>query len=64
MQMSEAARRRKTWGNKPCKHPNTDKEYDLGAQTGDYVCTACGRVVEPQVQKTKSPPKKQKKQLS
>lgn len=42
MQMDEAERLRETWGNKPCDHPNITKEYYLGAQTGDYVCTKCG----------------------
>lgn len=32
------------WGNKPCSHPNLEKEYYLSAQTGDYVCAQCGNV--------------------
>ncbi len=42
MQFDEAMRRRKAWGDKPCNHPKTEKEYYLGAATGDYVCTTCG----------------------
>lgn len=30
---------------KPCDHPKTEKEYYLGSDTGDKVCTTCGRVV-------------------
>ena len=43
MQVRKALELRKEWGDKPCDHPNFVKEYDLGAQTGDYVCTQCGR---------------------
>lgn len=32
------------WGNKPCSHPNLEKEYYFSAQTGEYVCTQCGEV--------------------
>ena len=32
------------WGNKVCSHPNFTKEYDWGAQTGDYVCMQCGEI--------------------
>lgn len=42
MQMDKAIELRKAWGNKLCSHPNFDKEYYLGADTGDYVCTTCG----------------------
>ena len=44
MQARDAAQLRKEWGNKPCDHPKWEREYDLGAQTGDYVCTTCGKV--------------------
>lgn len=43
MQMKEAAALRKSWGDRPCSHPTLDKEYHLGAQTGDVVCTTCGQ---------------------
>ncbi|MCL2404511.1 MAG: hypothetical protein FWC92_03070 [Defluviitaleaceae bacterium] len=42
MQTDEACRLRKEWGDKPCSHPNTEREYFLGASTGDFVCTSCG----------------------
>jgi hypothetical protein len=29
-------------GRPPCSHVRLDKEYYLGAQTGDYVCLDCG----------------------
>ena len=43
MQAAKARELRKEWGDKPCDHPDVDKEYYLGAQTGDYVCTQCGK---------------------
>lgn len=43
MQMRKAAQRRKEWGEKPCNHDDVDREYYLGAHTGDIVCTICGR---------------------
>ena len=45
MQMRKAAALRDAWarkGNPPCEHPDLDREYDLGSNTGDYVCTVCG----------------------
>ena len=42
MQARKAHELRLAWGNKPCSHPDLDKEYDLGADTGDLVCTTCG----------------------
>lgn len=42
MQFDEIKDIREKWGDKPCDHPNIEKEYMLGAQTGDYVCTQCG----------------------
>ena len=43
MQLKDAAQLRKDRGDEPCDHPNIEKEYYLGAQTGDYVCTSCGK---------------------
>lgn len=40
--MDKAIQLRKQWGDRPCNHPVLDKEYHLGAATGDYVCTTCG----------------------
>lgn len=42
MQMKEAAELRKQWGGKHCGHPHVEREYHLGMQTGDYICTTCG----------------------
>ena len=45
MQAVKAEALRKNWaekGNSPCSHPEVDKEHDLGADTGDEVCTICG----------------------
>ena len=43
MKMTEAARLREKWGDKPCNHPDLEKEYsDQGWATGDWVCTDCG----------------------
>lgn len=47
MQTDEAAHLRAVWGNKPCDHPSFDREYYLGAHTGDYVCEQCGRDFSP-----------------
>jgi len=47
MQTDKAARLRSEWGDQPCNHPSFDKEYYLGAQTGDYVCLQCGRDFTP-----------------
>jgi len=43
MQSEKAAELRRAWGDKPCDHPDLEKEYSLGADTGDYVCTTCGK---------------------
>ena len=45
MQMSKSQQLRDEWGDKPCGHPDFDKEYYLGADTGDKVCTTCGKVL-------------------
>jgi hypothetical protein len=42
MQSKRASALRAEWGERPCEHPAFAKEYDLGAPTGDYVCTQCG----------------------
>jgi hypothetical protein len=46
MQMGEAARLQQQWGNDPCDHPSWEKEYHLGSDTGDKVCSRCGHVVD------------------
>ena len=50
MTIDEADRLRKEWGDKPCEHPNFEKEYypatkdngNVQNTTGDWVCTQCG----------------------
>ena len=42
MQDKDAAQLRKDGSDKPCDHPKIVKEYHLGMQTGDYVCTTWG----------------------
>lgn len=45
IQLSKAIQLQRDWkakGNPPCDHPETDKEYCLGADTGDEVCLTCG----------------------
>jgi hypothetical protein len=48
MQMYDAIVLQEAWkkkGNPPCKHPIVDREYSLGAHTGEMVCTTCGAYV-------------------
>ncbi|MFZ7134136.1 MAG: hypothetical protein ACOWWR_17465 [Eubacteriales bacterium] len=45
MQNKDAIELRKRWlakGNPPCDHPELEREYFLGADSGDYVCLICG----------------------
>ncbi|MNJ83824.1 hypothetical protein D3C87_12500 [compost metagenome] len=42
MQEKTARELRESWSDKDCVHPGYDKEYDLGADTGDFVCIQCG----------------------
>jgi len=37
-----------------CNHENTGKEYELGAQTGDYVCYDCGYTSSEKIKKKSS----------
>jgi hypothetical protein len=46
VQIAEVRRIREAWkakGDPPCEHPNIDKEYGLGLDTGDFACLVCGR---------------------
>jgi len=43
MQFEDAMKLKKLWGDKPCNHPTLEKEYEMGAATGDYCCTQCGQ---------------------
>lgn len=44
MQYDKGAKLRKEAESRKekCKHPHIEKEYYLGAQTGDYICSSCG----------------------
>lgn len=45
MQASKARSLREQWkrdGGQPCEHERSEREYDLGADTGDAVCLNCG----------------------
>ena len=45
VQMSKVAEIRAAWeraGRPRCTHKDFDKEYYLGAQTGDVACMTCG----------------------
>ncbi len=45
VQMTKVAEIRQEWikaGSPECDHPDLDKEYYLGAQTGDFACMRCG----------------------
>jgi hypothetical protein len=44
MQKKRAVALQQEWGGKPCDHPAFAKEYDLGARTGNYICTQCGKI--------------------
>ena len=47
IQAKDAAALRKAWGGKTCSHPTLGKEYDLGTDTGDFVCVQCGESFSP-----------------
>lgn len=43
--MSEVARIAAAWeraGRPYCDHSRKEREYDLGADTGDWACLGCG----------------------
>ena len=43
MQYKKAKEIRDNWGDKTCEHPKFEKEYYLGADTGDLICIECGK---------------------
>jgi uncharacterized Zn finger protein (UPF0148 family) len=43
MQTEKAESLRKMWENKYCEHPSFEKEYYLSSDTGDIVCSQCGK---------------------
>lgn len=52
MKMDAAQKLRDEWGDKICDHPRYDAEYsDTGMSNGDYICVACGRVLNDQQMK-------------
>lgn len=42
MEYYEAQKIKDAWGNKPCDHPNIEREYYVGAFLTNYICTQCG----------------------
>jgi len=46
MKLVDAINLGKSWGDKPCDHPNLEREISIGFSTGDYVCTKCGKNVD------------------
>ena len=43
MQHEAAKILREDWGDKHCDHPSLEKEYFLGTDTMDFVCSTCGK---------------------
>ena len=43
MQFDEAIRLRESWQGKSCNHLSIEKEYYLGSDTMDYICSQCGK---------------------
>lgn len=46
VQEDKIGRIRSAWeakGSPPCDHPDLDKVYGLGADSGDKVCMDCGK---------------------
>jgi hypothetical protein len=48
MQHTEANALKEKWGDKPCRHPQFEKEYNLTASTGKLVCSICGHEITKQ----------------
>lgn len=42
MNLEDAVKLRKAWGDKPCDHPELVDEILFGSKTGDYICVQCG----------------------
>jgi hypothetical protein len=45
MQLEEAQRLQREWKGRHCDHPSTEKEYFNGSDTGDHVCSICGKAI-------------------
>jgi len=57
MQMKKALElqnQRNARGKRRCNHPSIEREYYLGSNTGDYVCSTCGANVNPEKLRKKS----------
>jgi len=44
MKRKRALELQAAWGDQPCEHPTLAREYEEAARTGNYVCTACGKI--------------------
>jgi Fe2+ or Zn2+ uptake regulation protein len=44
MKQKRAEELREAWGDRSCEHAQLAKLYDLGAHTGSFACTQCGKV--------------------
>ena len=51
MQSTDAALLRRITKGEECKEHRFDAEYVLGSNTGDYVCTRCGKTISGQAYK-------------
>jgi hypothetical protein len=45
MRREQAINLVKYWSNRICIHPELEKEYYLGKETGNIVCTVCGETI-------------------
>lgn len=43
MKEKRARELREAWAGAACEHPQLAKLYDLGAPTGAFACTTCGK---------------------
>ena len=60
MRAEKALQLQNAWGNKPCEHPNYDREILFGCATGDYICVQCGRCLsDVEIETIKTKRKKQ-----
>jgi tRNA(Ile)-lysidine synthase TilS/MesJ len=45
MQRKKALQLMRDWINRRCEHPNIENEFSFGKETGNKVCTICGRTI-------------------
>ena len=43
MEYIDAQKIQAAWGDKPCDHPNIEREHYAGAFLTNYICTQCGQ---------------------